>query len=121
IGICVGFPLVDAAACIIISGFIYKAAYDICADACSKLVDSSGNPDVIYRIEQVVKRNNEVLSIDIIKTRQFGSKLYVDLEITLDHNITFEHSHQVAHYLHDNIESTISDVKHCMIHVNPSA
>ncbi|MEA5060388.1 MAG: cation diffusion facilitator family transporter [Candidatus Pelethousia sp.] len=120
IGICMGYPIIDGIACVIIACFILKAAFDICADACGKLVDSAGSPAVINHIQELVRENREVLAIDMIRTRQFGAKLYVDLEITLDRKISFEHSHQIAHCLHDNIEANIAEVKHCMIHVNPS-
>jgi cation diffusion facilitator family transporter len=41
-GICLGYPIIDVLACFIISIFIFKAAYDICADACKRMIDASG-------------------------------------------------------------------------------
>lgn len=119
-GLRFGLPAVDSIACFLISIFIFKAAYDICADACRKLVDASGPQEVVRRIEQIAGSNREVLNIDALKTRQYGSKLYVDLEITMDRNTSFTHSHEVAENIHDEIEGDIAAVKHCMIHVNPS-
>lgn len=120
IGIRLGYPVIDAIACLIISLFIFKAAFDICADACKKIIDTSCSYEIINTIEQIVSSNKDVLAIDVIKTRQYGSKIYVDLEITLDKNISFVHSHNIAHTIHNEIEESIHTVKHCMIHVNPS-
>lgn len=119
-GIRLGCPVVDGAACLIISLFIFKAAYNICADACGKLIDAACPPELEGKIERVAKSNREVLAIDALKTRQYGSRIYVDLEITLDRNMSFEHSHEVAESIHDEIEEDFTAVKHCMIHVNPS-
>lgn len=119
-GICLGYPIVDVLACFMISVFIFKAAYDICADACRRMIDASGDQSVVECIQNTILRNPDVLSLDLIKTRLFGSKLYVDVEVTLDHNMSFEQAHQVAHIIHDSVEDTVSEVKHCMVHVNPS-
>ncbi len=121
IGIRLGFPVIDSIACLIISVFIFKAAFDICKDACAKIIDTSSSPQIMKTIEQIAKKNNEVLTVDVIKSRQYGSKMYIDLEITLDKDISFEHSHEVAHLIHDEIEDSVMEIKHCMIHVNPSA
>ncbi|WMJ77085.1 MULTISPECIES: cation diffusion facilitator family transporter [unclassified Sedimentibacter] len=120
IGIRLGYPAVDAIACLIISLFIFKAAFEICVDACKKVIDTSCSSEIISTIEEIININKEVLAIDVIKTRQYGSKIYVDLEITLNKDTSFVHSHNVAHSIHNEIEKNIAGVKHCMIHVNPS-
>jgi cation diffusion facilitator family transporter len=119
-GMRLGYPVIDAAACLVISVFIFKAAYGICADACAKLVDAACSPELTGRIKKIAKSNREVLAVDALKTRQYGSKIYVDLEITLDRNASLAHSHDVAEEIHNEIEGDFSQVKHCMIHVNPS-
>lgn len=121
IGICCGMPIIDVLACFMIAVFIFKAAYDICKDACRRMVDTSADYEVVKSIEQKILENKEVLSLDMVKTRQFGSKLYVDIEVTLDHRMSFEHSHQIAHRLEDDLGGNFSEIKHCMVHVNPSA
>ena len=62
---------------------------------------------------------NGVEGIDDIKTRIFGNKIYIDIEIIADKNITFEEAHNIAHNVHDILEERIVDVKHCMVHINP--
>jgi len=121
IGICCGMPIIDVLACFMIAVFIFKAAYGICKDACRRMVDTSADYEVVKSIEQKILENKEVLSLDMVKTRQFGSKLYVDIEVTLDHRMSFEHSHQIAHRLEDDLGGNFSEIKHCMVHVNPSA
>lgn len=120
IGLCFGYPIIDIIACFIISLFIFKAAYSICSDACKRIIDSSASENTIMCIKNSIMKNNDVISIDILNTRQFGSRIYVDIEITLDKNMTFEKSHQIAHNIHDTLEKEFPEIKHCMIHVNPS-
>ena len=120
-GLWFGLPVVDGIACLGISVLILKAALDICIDACRRMVDAAAPKEIVDSVRQIVQGNGEVLNVDTLLTRQFGSKIYVDMEITLDRSVSFEHAHQVAHELHDQIERDLSCVKHCMIHVNPSA
>jgi divalent metal cation (Fe/Co/Zn/Cd) transporter len=54
-----------------------------------------------------------------MRTRMFGSKYYVDVEISVDGNMTLREAHDIAHGVHDKIESTFKNVKHVMVHVNP--
>ena len=60
-----------------------------------------------------------VLGVDSLRTRQFGSKLYVDMEVAADGNLTLIASHEIAEAVHDKLELTFPEVKHCMVHVNP--
>lgn len=95
--------------------------YDICADACKRMIDASGDKSAVECIQNAILQIPDVWSLDLMKTRQFGSKLYVDVEVTLDRSMSFEQSHRVAHLIHDSEEDSVSQVKHCMVHVNPSA
>ena len=57
--------------------------------------------------------------IDRLRTREFGSRIYVDLEIRLDGSMTLYDAHAIAERVHDRIEREFPSVKHIMVHVNP--
>lgn len=61
-----------------------------------------------------------VLSIDLLKTRIFGSKIYVDVEISVRYDLSVLEGHKIAEAVHHAIENNFEDVKHCMVHVNPN-
>lgn len=118
-GSMLGITILDSLASIVICVFIIKVSYDIFRDALDKLVDRSCSEDTIVEIEKKAKEIDGVMNVDLIKTRMFGNKIYIDLEISADKNMTLEKAHQIAHQVHDNIEEKFKDVKHCMVHVNP--
>jgi divalent metal cation (Fe/Co/Zn/Cd) transporter len=60
-----------------------------------------------------------VIVVDDLKTRLFGSKIYVDVEIGADGNLSLYEAHDIAQRIHEDIEEKFSDVKHIMVHVNP--
>ena len=118
-GAMLGLTILDSIASVVICIFIIKVAYDIFKDSLEKVVDCSVSESLILEIEKEALDINGVLNVDLIKTRMFGNKIYIDLEISADKNMTLENAHNIAHQVHDTIESKFTDVKHCMIHVNP--
>ena len=116
-----GFPVLDSVACIVICIFIIKAAYDIFRDAVSKMIDKSCDEETMNQIKDIIAEHGDEIVIDRLQTRIFGDKIYVDLEIGMCGKMTLFEAHDRAHSIHDAIEERVSDVKHCMIHVNASA
>ena len=114
-----GYKFCDPIASIIIAILICKVAVDIFFEATNKLVDKSCDEEQIKQIEEIVLKQKGVLGIDDIKTRIFGSKIYVDIEISADGKKTLEETHKIAEKVHDKVEKEFSDIKHIMVHVNP--
>lgn len=120
LGARLGVPVLDPAACIVICFFIVKAALDIFLDAVGKMTDRSCDDKVVEELRQVILSQEDVLEVDSIHTRLFGSRFYVDVEINVDGNVTLRKAHETAHRVHDALEQGFPKVKHCMVHVNPS-
>lgn len=114
-----GFKIFDPLASVIISLCIIKVSIDIFKDAIDKMVDKSCDKEVIDKVISVIEKNESVKNIDDIKTRQFGNKAYVDVEISVDENLLLKDAHKVAEEIHNSVENEINIVKHCMVHVNP--
>ena len=115
----IGIKCMDVVASIIIAIIIMKIAIEIFIESIKKMIDCSCDDQTIEEIKKIVFETNGVKGIEKIKTRLFGSKIYIDLEINADRNISFEESHNIAHEVHDRVESGLEDVKHCMVHINP--
>ena len=116
-----GYPMMDAVASLIICVFIVKASYDIFKDAVDKMVDKACDEETEKELRDFVESQPGVLGVDLLQTRVFGNKIYVDLEIGADENSTLKESHQVAEQVHDKLETQFPKVKHIMIHVNPKS
>ena len=58
--------------------------------------------------------------MDLLQTRVFGNKVYVDVEIGVDGSYTLQKAHDIAEQVHENIEREFPKVKHIMVHVNPA-
>ena len=120
LGARLGWPILDPVAALVICCFILKVAWDIASDSFDKMVDHACDETVVEQIRKVVQDTPGVLSLDDLKTRRFGSKSYVDVEIGVDSRLNIVAAHNIAQLLHDNIEQALPEVKHCMVHVNPN-
>lgn len=114
-----GFPVLDPIASVVICVFIVKAAYDIFKDAIDKMVDKSCDEETEEKMRRLIEEQQGVLKVDVLRTRLFGAKMYVDIEIAADGDITLREGHEIAQVVHDKVEEEFPLVKHCMVHVNP--
>ncbi len=114
-----GFPIMDSVASIVIFVIISKAAFDIFKDAMDKMVDYSCDEETEMQIYDCIMKNEHVMGIDLLQTRIFGNKIYVDVEIQVDASYTLQEAHDIAEIVHDDIEQSFQKVKHIMVHVNP--
>ena len=114
-----GFPFMDPVASLIICILILKVAYDIIKDAIAKMLDTSCGEDFEQKLRSFILEQPGVEQIDLLHTRQFGNKIYMDLEIAVNRDISLVDAHAIAERVHQNIETNYPNVKHVMIHVNP--
>lgn len=119
LGTKIGLTFFDALASTLIAFCIIKVSYDILKDALAKMLDTSISEEEENSIKELIKSNSKVLAIDDIKTRLFGAKMYVDVEIAVDPTLTLIEAHNIAEEVRFLVESNFSTCKHCMVHVNP--
>ena len=114
-----GFPIMEPIASIVICVFIEKAAFDIFKDAIDKMVDKACDEQTEEALRNCALNTKGVERVDLLKTRIFGNKVYVEMEIGADENLSLKDSHAIAENVHDAIEQGWPKIKHILIHVNP--
>lgn len=119
LGARLGLSILDPIAGIVVSIIIIKVGVDLYLDSVRSLVDESASPAIVEQIKTITKSVQGVKTIPDLKTRTFGSKIYVDVDITVDAHITVKEGHDIAKEVHDSIEEQVEGVKHCMVHVEP--
>ena len=115
-----GFPVMEPIACLVICLFILKAAIDIFRDAVDKMVDKSCGEELEQRMREVVEGESGVERVVSLNTRMFASRVYVDTVISVNRDLPLVEAHEIAEHVHDDIEQSFPEVKHCMVHVDPS-
>lgn len=114
-----GYLWFDPLASIIICVFIEKAAYDIFKDAIEKMVDHACSEELQNEILEIAKSKEGVLGIGSLKTRQFGNKIYVDIIVLANGNLTLFESNKISESVHKSVEEAYPKIKHISVNVKP--
>ncbi len=114
-----GFPVMEPIASVVICLFILKVAFDILKDAFMRMMDTSCGAEYETDMRSFIEVQEGVLNVDLLHTRFFGNKVYVDVEISVDPEISLIEAHEIAEAVHAKVEKNFKNVKHVMIHVNP--
>jgi cation diffusion facilitator family transporter len=115
-----GYPIADSIAAIIIALFIFRVGVQVFRDGTDQMVDHACEEETVQQIRSVILDQEGVRGLDLLRTRTFGSRCYVDVEISADGLQSLVDAHSIAERVHHAIEKNFPQVKHCMVHVNPS-
>ena len=119
LGAKLGFPALDPIAGIVVSILIIKVGIDLYIKSVKELTDESAGEELIIQMKEKIYSIEGVEEIKSLKSRIFGNKIYVDLEIFVNQDITVKEGHDIAEKVHDKLENDIKDIKHCMVHIEP--
>ncbi len=119
-GAILGYPVLDSVACVGICLCILKVAYDILRDALQKLLDTSCGEAMERELADFISAQEGVVSLDVLRSRRFGDKIYLDAEISVDGSMSLAAAHAIADAVHNAVEQNYPDIKHIMIHENPA-
>ena len=119
LGARMGFPVLDSVAALVICLFIIKTAMQIAVDSLGKMTDRACDDETVEAMRKVILSEEAVVSLDSLKTRIFGNRIFVDVEIGINSAVAFKEAHDASHRVHDEIEREFPKVKHCKVHANP--
>ncbi|MCB6994156.1 cation diffusion facilitator family transporter [bacterium 210820-DFI.6.37] len=120
VGARAGFPILDPLVSVIICIFVIKAALSIFRGAINKMVDHACDPQTADAIQKTILSSRENLRIGQFRTRLFGDKIYVDLELFLPGETSLAESYAICRQVQSDIEKTFEKVKECRIVPAPS-
>lgn len=115
-----GVIIFEPIASIVITLFIIYNGFDLIKSSYSQVVDESVNNVTRKNIKETILSVPGVQRIDDMRTRLFGMKIYVDVEIAVSEDLTVIEAHNIAESVHREVETKFLEVKHCMVHVNPA-
>ena len=120
-GAMLGVAGLEPVACVAICLCILKVAYDILKDAADKMLDTACGDSYEKSLADFIRAQDGVVSLDTLRTRKFGNKVYIDAEISVDGSMTLSDAHSIAERVHNAVEHKYPDIKHIMIHENPAS
>ncbi|SUY46586.1 cobalt-zinc-cadmium resistance protein czcD [Clostridium putrefaciens] len=119
LGARMGLKVLDPIAGLLVSFLIIKIGIEYYLKSINELVDHSAEDNIIRQIEYIASNVPGVINIVNLKTRSFGNKVYADIEISVDGDLTVNEGDKIAENVHGLIEDNISDIKHCLVKLKP--
>ncbi|MCI7040287.1 MAG: cation diffusion facilitator family transporter [Mollicutes bacterium] len=113
--------LADPIASICVAIIILVGALKIAIDNSQLLLDKSYEFSKIEEIKKLVLSHTEIKSIDLLKSRVSGARVYIDMEITMDKNLSLYDSHEIVEHIRKDILDEYKEVLDVFIHANPSS
>ena len=107
----------DPLAALAVAGIVIYITFRLGKRTVDALVDAAP-PGTAERIEDAVIRVPGVLRLDRLRARQSGSRLFVDLRLTLDSNISLEHAKSVADVVEAEVHRLFATAD-VIIHTTP--
>lgn len=114
-----GYPILDPLCSILICILIIKTAIFIFIDSITQMIDASCDEQTERKIRNTILENKDVIDIKDFKTRMFGNKIYIDVDIVLDGKISLKNANIIVEKIHDLLEIKYKLIKHCNIHAIP--
>lgn len=118
IGIKMGLPaIIDPIVTFIVSLFIFHASWEVIYENWSILIDTSNVDSEIIR--NCVMEFEHVKDVHKIRSRGTNNRIYIDMHILVDGNMTVEESHEMQHQIELKIKELVNNQAHVIMHVEP--
>ena len=115
-----GYPILDPIGGLWVAFFIMRNAVNLIRDNIHKLMSGAPSKEFLEKVIESISRIGEVRGVSGVKIRTLGAKLFVDLEITVDENLTVKEGHVIAHRVRDLLLGEFDDIIEVMVHIEPS-
>jgi len=114
-----GYEEADDWAALFASGFILYNSYSIFRPALGEIMDEQVNGDLVNQIRRVSLEVDGITGTEKCFIRKAGMQYHVDLHATVNANITVKQGHAIAHALKDTLRSSLPELGHVLIHIEP--
>ena len=118
-GCLLGAPICDPLASIAICLVILKVALDTAREALDGVMDVPCDEELVGAIRACAAETEGVARVDEVRSRRFGSKAYIELEIGVPGDTVLAQAHELELRVHDAVERRFPTVKHVAVRANP--
>jgi len=112
-----GFPEVDFLVALLIGLVIARSGFRIALQSAGVLADRA--PISADSLISIAQEFSSVKHVHSVRSRGFGSGVFVDMSIQLDPELSLDAAHDIVHLVEDQIRSKIPEVHDLVIHAEP--
>jgi cation diffusion facilitator family transporter len=115
-----GFPLGDPLAAFVVAVFVGVTAISLLRDTTGSLTDRAPDPEVVRRMITTIEGFDEVVEHHTLRARVVGSRIFLDVCVELEPQLTFERAHDLSHELQDALHAAVPEIADAVIHFEPA-
>lgn len=119
IGSLAGWIYLDAVAAMIVGLMIVKMGWEYGWNSVKELVDTAVDPELLAKIEAVIKQTDGVKKIHQLRSRFMGNNVLIDVHIQVSPKISVSEGHYIAQHVHRALVQQIDSVIDVVVHVDP--
>jgi len=113
-----GWKILDPLIAIVVAILVFKMGSDLVFKAGNGLLDQSAD-DEQTKIEKLLNDHHpEFIDYHNVKTRRSGNKVFAELHLTVDPNISVQKAHDLTKHLEEDLHKDLPEVS-ITIHVEP--
>jgi cation diffusion facilitator family transporter len=113
------WAILDPAAAVVVSVFIFHAAISISWNSIREVLDTSLAPSQVESIRTTALEFPEIFGIHKIRTRRIGFYAAVEAHILLDGGLSLRRSHDVATSLEERLKTLLGNSALITLHTEP--
>ncbi len=113
-----GYPIMDPVAGAIVGLMIVRVGYMIVAEGINDLMDTALSEDKTDEIRKAIGEIHEVLEFHDLRTRRMGGKVFMDVHILVDLDLTVTEGHKIAESVRRKLINTMDNVEDVLVHVD---
>lgn len=120
VGVWLGFPQADPLVGLVITLIIFKIVWDSGRSLFSRLLDGV-DPGVIDEIRHAANHVEGVADITEVRVRWMGHRLWAEINIAVDADLTVERGHAIATEVRHELLHHLPYLSNATIHIDPTS
>ena len=110
---------VDHIGAVVVSGFVFHAAWVIIKSATGELLDEGASAALLGTIRTVAEGTEGVTSIHAIRTRKVGPGYHLDLHVLVPADFSVRKGHDIAKAVKHQLMDRTSEIRDVVVHIEP--
>ena len=115
-----GAPVADPLAAFIVAALVAVTAVGLLRTTAGSLLDAAPDEDTVRDITEILCRSPRVVDHHTLRARTVGSRIYLDVCLELDPDLSFEAAHDLSHRIKDDLYAEIEGLADAVIHFEPA-
>jgi len=111
--------ILDAYAALLVSLFILRVGLRILRDAARELADTAPPPEVLHRIEEVIRQVPGVLAHHDLRVRTSAGQILMEVHVVVSGWLRVCQGHRIAKEVEQKLTAELDDIKQVLVHVDP--